>query len=158
MATSKGIYAKRGSPLKDRLMFRVVKTPTCWNWTGTRIPRGYGMLGNAGRAVLVHRVSYEVHVGSIPKNLHVLHTCDNRLCVNPAHLFVGTNKDNMRDMTLKGRSNKPKGEDNGQAKLTEDEVIQIRNLDLSTDATAAIYGVGVLAIQRVRSRKTWKHL
>lgn len=97
-------------PLAVRFWAKVAKTDNaadCWPWLGTRhgkggygsVKRGPAIAGNA----LAHRIAYTLTHGSIPVGLHVLHRCDNRLCCNPAHLFVGTNADNMRDRDAKGR-------------------------------------------------------
>lgn len=82
----------------------------CILWTGHLCARGYGRIGYAskGSAVLVHRIAYECANGPIPRGMVVCHTCDTPMCVNPDHLFVGTQKDNMRDMFKKGRGN-PRG-------------------------------------------------
>lgn len=88
----------------------------CWEWTGTIHPRGYGTLGIGGRVkhIKAHRFSYEMFFGPIPEGQKVLHECDNRRCVNPAHFFLGTDADNAKDCVAKGRhssllgTNKPK--------------------------------------------------
>lgn len=84
-------------------MERVVTTESgCWEWTGWRA-HGYGYFFHEGKDQRAHRVSYELFVGSIPDGLVVMHSCDNRPCVNPDHLSVGTQADNVRDMVAKGR-------------------------------------------------------
>jgi hypothetical protein len=76
----------------------------CWEWTANRLPWGYGRIFKDGELKLAHRASYELHTGSIPNNMLVCHTCDNPSCVNPKHLFLGTDSDNTKDMILKGRN------------------------------------------------------
>ena len=97
----------------------------CWEWlAGTR--GGYGLMRWRGKTTSAHRVSWELAHGSIPDGLDVLHSCDNPRCVYPAHLFLGTHQDNMVDMLRKGRGNKPSGEKNGNSKLTDAQVAEIR--------------------------------
>ena len=88
---------------RTRYWSRVTKTSSCWNWTGSTINTGYGVLFVQGRLRTAHRLSWELHHGPIPEGLCVLHRCDNRTCVNPSHLFLGTKKQNTQDMLSKGR-------------------------------------------------------
>lgn len=92
--------------------------------------------------------------------MHVLHKCDIRNCVNPDHLFLGTNKDNMADMMRKGRKNARKGSAHGYAKLTENDVLQIRDVypSVSSRELAKRYGVVKSTILFVIHRKTWAHV
>ena len=93
----------------SRFWSKVRKTPDCWYWTaGGRGKTGYGSLKIDGKVVDAHRVSYMIHYGPIEPGLCVLHTCDNRKCVNPEHLFQGTKADNHADMVSKDRRQKPK--------------------------------------------------
>lgn len=89
---------------RTRFDAKVERGEGCWVWTGLRTQYGYGTITNgAGCKLLAHRASWELHVGPIPDGLWVLHRCDNPPCVNPAHLFLGTHADNVRDMWAKGR-------------------------------------------------------
>ncbi|NDC95747.1 HNH endonuclease [bacterium] len=90
---------------REELFFsKVLKTESCWIWTGFRFPFGYGnfYIGK-NKNISTHRYSYELHKGEIPEGMVVMHTCDNPPCVNPEHLVLGTQGDNLRDMMAKGR-------------------------------------------------------
>ena len=102
----------------------------CWNWTACKTTTGYGMLGHRGDGKhrwRAHRMAYFLTHGKIPKGMCVLHRCDNRLCCNPKHLWLGTYKDNARDMWAKGRAYtpRPQGEEHGMHKLRESDVIKM---------------------------------
>jgi hypothetical protein len=90
----------------NNFLSKIEKTDTCWLWTGAQIPKGYGMFWYGGKLGYAHRYSYLVYKGIIPKELHVCHTCDNPSCVNPEHLWLGTNLDNRLDSKTKGRIKK----------------------------------------------------
>ena len=93
-------------PLEERFWARVGEPDSngCWPWLGTKRHTGYGKIRNHYKHEGTHRVSYTLNVGPIPQGLHVLHKCDNPTCVNPDHLFLGTQADNMKDMFKKGRN------------------------------------------------------
>lgn len=94
----------------QRFFDKVQKTETCWIWTAAiRGKSGYGCLKYRNKIIDAHRVSWMIHYGEIPKGLCVCHHCDNRKCVNPNHLFLGSHKDNMQDCSLKGRIVIPNG-------------------------------------------------
>jgi hypothetical protein len=154
-----------GKPLKtiEQRFWEKVKRPSlfeCWDWTGALEGTGYGYLGNTRRqgAIKAHRLSYEIHCGEIPAGMCVCHTCDNRKCVNPKHLFLGTRADNNTDRDRKGRTNKMYGESNPKAKLTNADIISIRKMrsdGVAQQAIADIFGVSQNAISRIDRRKTW---
>lgn len=94
----------------QRFFDKINKTDSCWLWIAAkRGEAGYGCMKFEGKLVDAHRISYRIHTGSIPKGFVVCHSCDNRLCVNPNHLFLGTQKDNMQDCLRKGRLKIPVG-------------------------------------------------
>jgi hypothetical protein len=132
----------------------------CWEWQGGRIDNGYGVARTAdGRKTTAQRVAWEMANGPIPDGLHVCHRCDNRPCVNPAHLFLGTRLENQADMVAKGRS--PRGERQGQSVLTERLVIEIRARAQSGESQrsiAADLGVSQSCIWTVVTRKRWGHV
>jgi len=96
---------KRKRPAIERLLKWTNKTASCWLWTGTADRRGYGHLTINGKQYLAHRIMWEETNGPVPIGVNVLHRCDVSACVNPAHLFLGTQGDNVRDMIHKGRMN-----------------------------------------------------
>lgn len=116
----------------------------------------YGSVQFNGKRERVNRVSYRLNVGEIPDGLFVCHHCDNPPCINPDHLFLGTQTDNMRDMASKGRS--ALGERNGQSKLTEKDIISIREMNGSYEQIAKLFCVDPSNISCIRSRKTWRHI
>lgn len=130
---------------------------SCWLWNAAVGSHGYGAFGvERGVIVCSHRYSWELHYGSVPEGMDVLHRCDVRRCVNPAHLFLGTNADNINDMLCKERQ--ARGEKKAQAKLTEQIVRGLRRSPDSDDALADRYGVIPRTIRNARTRKTWKHV
>ena len=134
---------------------------TCWNWTGARNSNGYGRFVDGGRHKLAHRVSYELFVGTIPSGLNVCHSCDNRLCVNPHHLWVGTQSENLRDAFQKARHSFPdtRGENNGNRKLSARDVQEIRAMFQGGQRRfqiAARFGVSPSTIGDIIAGKTWR--
>ena len=129
----------------------------CWEWIGSLMLDGYGRITNKQKAILAHRLSYTIHNGEIPEGLFVCHKCDNRKCVNPKHLFLGTSLDNVRDMMKKGRGNKNFGEKVWNAIFNEQNVEDIFLDNRGCNAIAKEYGVSRGAIRGIKNRLTWKH-
>ena len=149
----------QGAAVKNSLLAKIsVDAGTgCWNWTASKQCRGYGQFSFGGTMRLAHRVSFEIHRGPIPDDLNVLHDCDNRACVNPGHLFLGTQAENIADMVAKGRE--ARGSGNGNTKLTEADVRSIRDeKDISELDIAKRYGASRSQIRRIRRGEHWAHL
>jgi hypothetical protein len=139
--------------LKDRFLEKVKKGDGCWEWIGSKNSKGYGTLRRAGGHWMAHRVSYELaHGCKLPPNRWVLHRCDNPICVNPDHLFLGTQSDNMRDMARKER---------GCSKLSHTQAYEILWRKASGERRRALadeYGVSFAAVKDLVRRKTWQSL
>ena len=139
---------------------KIKKTDTCWLWAGSIRPNGYGLFKFKGKKYSAHRFAYELFKNEIPKDMHVCHTCDIRNCVNPDHLWLGTHLDNMRDKSIKGRQ--VTGEKNGKAKLTETQVLSIREKYATGEYTQPELGkefnVSLITVSRILNKKAWKHI
>ena len=140
------------------------RTDSCWLWTGYCPPGGYGRIG-ARPSITTHRLSWELHNGPIPAGLCVCHKCDVPRCVNPDHLFLGTNTDNLRDAANKGRTASGSRVAHhcrpDLLKLSADKVISIRELAAAGEqqkVLAARFGVHRSVISRVIARKRWGHI
>lgn len=136
----------------------VQQTDKCWNWTKNTLPRGYGLFFLAGKNILAHRFSFLYHFGCLPNELHVCHECDNPKCVNPTHLFLGTDKDNLQDMARKGVR---KGEKHAITKLTNENVFHIKELlrdGISYDEIAKIYNTSRGIVYNIKIGLTWTHI
>lgn len=138
----------------------VKKTNKCWEWQGSIGLNGYGSFSYQYKQYSAHRTAYKLYKGEIPKGLFVCHTCDNRRCVNPKHLFLGTIQENVADMVAKGRS--AKGEKHSQSKLTEPDILKIREIkkekSLSNSKIAELFNVHRTCIDKIIRKKHWVHI
>lgn len=144
---------------------QVAAPDKCWEWQGPKANGGYGdcICGSADMGNLqrerAHRVSFRLFRGPIPDDLLVCHKCDNPLCINPKHLFLGTCKENGEDAAAKGRC--PRGQKHHAHKLTENEVRLIRKLHMQGWSYSQIkeqVPVNVQAIAKICRRERWKHI
>lgn len=157
--------------LKDRLASRItVDSHGCWRWNGAK-SSGYGRIKIARRLHLTHRVSWEIHIGEIPDGLNVCHKCDVRDCLNPEHLFIGTQSENMIDAYKKGRIRitygprpndfRHRGESNHNAKLNRtilSEAAILRKEGATYRSLGLKYGVNIQTIRRALIGEGWKIL
>lgn len=136
--------------------YEVGEKDECWLWLGGISGNGYGAVCENRRVLLAHRVQYTISIGPIPGGMLVLHSCDNRACVNPNHLRLGTHKENMRDRRVRSRT--AIGSRTGNNKLIEEEVKEILTSSESNVVLAAKYGVHHKSIARLRRGVGWQHV
>lgn len=163
----------RGMTNEDRFWNYVFisKPGWCWFWRGACFDDGYGCISitadNDGRCSRrAHRFSYELNIGPIPQGMLVCHLCDNPICVNPSHLWLGTPKDNSEDMVRKGRWNGNRtqrfGEDNPRSKLTDSDVLSIRRLysegKYSQSQLGRMFGITQCMVGFIVRRVSWSHI
>lgn len=150
--------------IKERFLSHVnipENSNNCWEWNGAKFQSGYGKFTIKHKQYRAHRVSYALFVDMISDNLLVCHSCDNKLCVNPNHLWLGTTQDNTRDKVKKNRQTHvgaPKGEKHGQHKLTKTDVYQIRELieqGHTNIEIAKIFEVSNSTISDIKLGKRW---
>lgn len=168
---------------KDRFWRRVIVAGKCWLWTGCVNNKGYGLMRVCRRAVLVHRLVFEMATGEAPGEMEVCHQCDTPRCVNPAHLWLGTHADNMADRDAKGRVShgedhylrrdparhplraRPelaaRGEGHGRALLNDDIVRELRRRRADGEtlhSLAACFGVDRSTVTRAIDGRSWRHV
>lgn len=149
--------------LAARYFERAIKTDGCWGWSGSVNSDGYARLDRVGKqrkSLLAHRVSYAIHFRKDPGHLHVCHRCDNPICTNPDHLFLGTDQDNSDDMVRKGRSPKTSlpGELNPRAILTPEQVRYIKlssAVNIANTELGRLFGVHHTTISMIKRGKSW---
>lgn len=141
----------------SKLMDRITVTDGCWEWMGRLDDSGYAKTGTMRVSRLIYVLTYLEPLGE----LKALHTCDNPKCVNPLHLFAGTQTDNMKDMQEKGREHKARGSELPHTKLNPNKVRDIRRLraeGVSVMSLARTYGVSVPSIRNIINGKNWRHV
>ncbi|HBD93398.1 MAG TPA: HNH endonuclease [Spirochaetia bacterium] len=147
--------------IREHFQYEINKNTGCWEWTKST-SKGYGHLGIRGKFYQAHRLMWIITNGEIKDGLFVCHKCDNRLCINPDHLFLGTNLDNINDAIEKGKwQHQPKGEKNGNAKLTKNQVLNIKHLvsnGIPTKTISEKFNISQRHVQYIAKNKTWKHL
>lgn len=149
---------------ETRFWSHVQRGPGCWEWQGRLSDDGYGRtsIGNRHNQG-AHRAAWEMAVGQIPDGLHVCHTCDNRRCVRPDHLFLGTNHDNILDRQTKGRSKNlfASGEKHPRSALTEQHVREIRSRREAGESgltIAKLFGITHQQVYRIANHTAWEHI
>lgn len=141
-------------PIEQRFWMKVKKTDSCWLWTGMKDRDGYGKIKKNKKTIRAHRLSYEIHFETHPKDLLVRHKCDVPACVNPEHLFLGTSADNTHDRHAKGRTAK------GNARIDQEKADEIRRLffleSKNQSEIARLFGVTQACIWLIVENRTWK--
>ncbi len=156
---------RKSLPIETRFWRYVVKNDDindCWEWIGTKNPAGYGMIKQYGKInIMAHRLSYILFKGEFKKELHACHTCDNPSCVNPNHLFIGTDKDNIQDMVNKGRGKSNRGINNPAAKLKDSDIPIIRERLKSGELQWKIakdYSITQSTVSSIKYNRSWKDI
>jgi hypothetical protein len=153
---------RRFQNIEYRLLKRLKRTSTgCWEWTGAKNKAGYGKMAVRGKLEMTHRISFGLFCSQISPGIFVCHRCDNPTCCNPVHLFEGDAKSNMGDMHTKGRNRNPKGSETHNAKITEEDVVRIRqlwNAGEKREVIAAMYNLDSSCVTRIARGVTWRHV
>ena len=135
----------------------------CWEWTAAKNEKGYGLIRIEGKNIKAHRVSLQIKINrEIGEGLVTKHSCDNRGCVNPQHLTEGTQSENIKEAYERGRISVRKGSEIGNSKLTETEILEIREICkeglLTQKEIAELYGICSRNVSHIVNRQTWLHI
>lgn len=147
---------KSAKSLSEAFWQHVDKSTSCWQWRSSIDKDGYGEITHLYQKYKAHRLSWEINVGPIGDGLCVCHHCDNPGCVNPEHLFLGTNAQNTADKVAKGRQ--CIGIRNAQSKINDEAVRDIRSSTISGIQIAKKYGISNQLVSNIRLRKNWSHV
>lgn len=152
----RGLATPRPS-LEERFWAKVSKGADCWEWTAALGTTGYGVVTVRGRKQTAPRVAYELTMGPIPAGVCVLHRCDNRRCVRPNHLYLGSYRDNALDRESRGRSHDRGGVRNGRARVSAAEVRQLRELRgaVTQEALARRFGISQTQVGAIQRGISW---
>lgn len=143
-------------PMSDLFDMKVDRSGDCWLWTGLVDKDGYGLFPYARHQYRAHSVALTLDGRPVPSGMYACHTCDNPRCVRPSHLYAGTPLQNMTDAVERGRTRR--GSSSHAAKLTEDQVAEIKKADGTHDQLAARYSVSRPTISLIKGGKTWRHV
>lgn len=141
---------------KDDFYKSVTENNGCLEWKRYLNKHGYGYINYDGKSWSIHRLSYFINYGEIPKNKWVLHKCDNRKCVNPSHLYLGDNKQNVKDRVERNRG--AIAERNASSKLKIEQVILIKSMQGTLRSIAEKFNVGISTIDDIKRGRTWKYV
>lgn len=154
-----GQYVRFKGTLAERMAFRSKRAGNgCLEWQGALDEKGYGVVRIRGRNYRASRVAWHLTEGPIPGHLTVCHTCDNPRCIEPTHLWLGTNKDNNDDKIAKGRHKVLRGEQHAHASLTDAEAVAIRKDPAPYADIAKRYGITTSSVSRIKCGHTWSHI
>lgn len=141
-----------------RFWDKVQKTEGCWLWTASKYKNGYGQFPVPGVSRIAHRVSWFLTYGSLSKDKEIMHSCDNRACVNPEHLSLGTHQENMKDMFIKGKNHRPRGELNGSSKIDLAAAAFIKYANMRPCDLAWFFNIDAATVCNIRAGRIWKHV